>query len=1014
MMKTSSLLRFLSLFGLLLLAGLSFWTCDVSDSGSHQLTINLSDSSHTCDSILVTLKTPDGKIYLSKTFRQKEFGPLKNGKFQVTLDLGANPPTTYDVIITNFKGDKASKYKVVVTPEEIKKPEILSDTTNPDTTKLKPIGVEVINKSPQILAAQGAVLRLEAHVLPAKANQGLTWETSNGEAASVDTDGTVHPGAVGEADITVRSKADPTLSAKIHVKIIVPPKVDSIGVTPDTALMYLGGETLKLTPHIVVEGNAASAVTFESSDKAIATLADSVVTVHDTGRATVTVRPLGDTLLSATCKIHVVKDVPDLEAGGDRVCKKGDTLTFHIQVTQKYGGIAALRWDLDGDSAWDDSVKDSSASPSHVYNGKDTLVTVSFYVQDSEGNKVTVTHKVHVSEIEDLRPKFSLPLNPSAGVAEGATLQIDFAAADPEGGATTLARVLDSSYGGSFNATTGRFTWTPGYTSAAGSPYILTVRATSGGQQSDTAVVITVTPGTLPTLPAPVISAAPQAQTTDATPTWAWSSSGNANVKTPNSYRYRLLNSSFANWTVTSSTTWTPNASLTDGSFTFELQQKDVKDNWSDTAESQVRVDSHPPALALAGGLTLNGSSTIPATAISFTGTANDGQGMGVQKVTYQLSSGGAEITATGTTSWSTPSISLSDGTTTRFTFRAYDNIGNPASSGIYDVTVVTPPTATFDESVTPHDAFVTNHTSVNYKWKENGVDKSGTFQLTSFGANTLTLTATKAPNTPVSISRTFYRVAANVRFVTQAGGGNLDGSSWDDAWSDVQHALDNVPTTGEIWVAKGIYTPGTTDIDLYRLIRSVKIYGGFKGSEFDRNNRLAKGQTVFDGVDNRRHIMEIGFSNTMSGPPLLDGLKFSHAAEYAVVLDSGAITFNDCEFSDNTVRTGIQGPAAIEIFSAQPSFNNCRFINNSGHSGGAVRINNDLQTASIDFVNCQFKGNSNSQGADIYFYSFDFGNSVDVYFEGGCYSQDGIGPPDIFVAPVKFHFSGTVTVPCP
>jgi hypothetical protein len=102
-----------------------------------------------------------------------------------------------------------------------------------------------------------------------------------------------------------------------------------------------------------------------------------------------------------------------LDAGSDREVRAGDTLTFPLAVTQKYGGVAALKWDLDGDGGWDDSVRlAASAAPRHVYLAKDTAVTARFYARDTEGNIVIVARRVHIHPVLTA-PHFTDATSPS-------------------------------------------------------------------------------------------------------------------------------------------------------------------------------------------------------------------------------------------------------------------------------------------------------------------------------------------------------------------------------------------------------------------------------------------------------------------------------------------------------------------------------------------------------------------------------------------------------------------------
>jgi|GEM_PF-3430002 len=81
--------------------------------------------------------------------------------------------------------------------------------------------------------------------------------------------------------------------------------------------------------------------------------------------------------------------------------------------------------------------------------------------------------------------------------------------------------------------------------------------------------------------------------------------------------------------------------------------------------------------------------------------------------------------------------------------------------------------------------------------------------------------------------------------FVDQSATGANDGSDWQNAFNDLQDALDKAGEPGnqttEIWIAKGVYHPdrGTGDRDAtFQLVDGVTLYGGFAGGELLRSQR--------------------------------------------------------------------------------------------------------------------------------------------------------------------------------
>lgn len=93
-------------------------------------------------------------------------------------------------------------------------------------------------------------------------------------------------------------------------------------------------------------------------------------------------------------------------------------------------------------------------------------------------------------------------------------------------------------------------------------------------------------------------------------------------------------------------------------------------------------------------------------------------------------------------------------------------------------------------------------------------------------------------------------QAAGNILYVNHAAvGGSGDGRSWANAYTDLQVALSAAQAGDEVWVAFGIYVPGTTVSHTFQLTDGVAIYGGFAATETVRSERdWVKNITVLSG----------------------------------------------------------------------------------------------------------------------------------------------------------------------
>lgn len=121
------------------------------------------------------------------------------------------------------------------------------------------------------------------------------------------------------------------------------------------------------------------------------------------------------------------------------------------------------------------------------------------------------------------------------------------------------------------------------------------------------------------------------------------------------------------------------------------------------------------------------------------------------------------------------------------------------------------------------------------------------------------------------------------------------DGSSWANAYVDLQAAIDDATAGNELWVAEGIYKPDSAD-DSFTITGNkdgLEVYGGFDGTETSRDQRdprtnrtVLSGDLDGDDVDpDSDGIIENADPNRDGTPENLNGTN----AHHVLVLNGGS-----------------------------------------------------------------------------------------------------------------------------
>ncbi len=249
--------------------------------------------------------------------------------------------------------------------------------------------------------------------------------------------------------------------------------------------------------------------------------------------------------------------------------------------------------------------------------------------------------------------------------------------------------------------------------------------------------------------------------------------------------------------------------------------------------------------------------------------------------------------------------------------------------------------------------------------------------------------------------------------YVAAIASGANDGSSWEDAITDLQDALSASFTGDRILIAQGVYLPSELVLrsSTFAIPAGVQLYGGFAGpgAPVPDARRVAEFQTILSGdlagndesefsnrADNVYNVVTCvnngdtvvidgltirgGNANGSTLPRDAGGaIRIANASptiRNCVIEDSsaffggGAECFNggdakfvDCRFLGN--RSMFRG-GGLHVNSSSPSAEGCDFVGNSaGNSGGGARFTG---SPNASLSRCRFLGNDAQFGGGLVF----------------------------------------------
>lgn len=222
------------------------------------------------------------------------------------------------------------------------------------------------------------------------------------------------------------------------------------------------------------------------------------------------------------------------------------------------------------------------------------------------------------------------------------------------------------------------------------------------------------------------------------------------------------------------------------------------------------------------------------------------------------------------------------------------------------------------------------------------------------------------------------------VIYVNLEAEGNNDGSSWRNAYTSLQDALNAAQTNDEIWIAKGVYKP--TDNRnrnvSFNLKNSVDVYGGFAGDESNLNQRdIDRNETILSGNigresrdnDNSYQVVkaiDLTEETRVDGVTIAEGYSLnipndSNRRHYGAGLfaNNSNLVLSNLKVADNQAQFG--GGIVILGNNSQATLVNNIFTDNTANRGGGGLL---IQAPAVEVVNNLFTGNrANVTGGGAY-----------------------------------------------
>jgi hypothetical protein len=274
----------------------------------------------------------------------------------------------------------------------------------------------------------------------------------------------------------------------------------------------------------------------------------------------------------------------------------------------------------------------------------------------------------------------------------------------------------------------------------------------------------------------------------------------------------------------------------------------------------------------------------------------------------------------------------------------------------------------------------------------------------------------------------TTHLTAQTRYYVHATATGTNDGSSWVNAFTDLQSALVLADAGDSVWVAEGLYKPtsGADRVLTFAPRSGVVLLGGFAGTESIVAERDWAAHPVTlsgdigvqgDSLDNSYNVVYLqspdsstvvdgfviqhGFASFTGGPLEVDSRKCGGGMYINGINSEAYATVQNCTFRYNSSSSfgGGIAIAGIGIGSVAPIIENCLFEHNRSNYGGAIARFGGSWVDRRDFVNCIFRNNmANIEAGGIYYRDTERTDRLDIVGSEFLRNRSIIGGPAVLL----------------